>query len=185
VPQGRLADYQQHKLRVYGTYTLAMGRFGAIDLSPIWRVDSGHVFSYIASQVPLTAIELARNPGYPANDINANTAQDLFFGQRGAGQFPGYGVLDFAAGYNIPVWKSARPWIKFEVYNVLDNEKLIGWDVTVTPDPNSPKDASGLPTGYIKGANFGKAIQDTGSFPQPVPGTIGGRLFRMALGFRF
>jgi hypothetical protein len=185
VPQGRLADYQQHKLRIYGTYTLGMGRFGAIDLSPIWRVDSGHVFSYIASQVPLTAIELARNPGYPANDINANTAQDLFFGQRGAGQFPGYGVLDFAAGYNIPVWKSARPWIKFEVYNVLDNEKLIGWDVTVTPDPNSPKDASGLPTGYIKGANFGKAIQDTGSFPQPVPGTIGGRLFRMALGFRF
>jgi hypothetical protein len=185
VPQGRLADYQQHKLRMYGTYTLGMGRFGAIDLSPIWRVDSGHVFSYIASQVPLTAIELARNPGYPANDINANTAQDLFFGQRGAGQFPGYGVLDFAAGYNIPVWKSARPWIKFEVYNVLDNEKLIGWDVTVTPDPNSPKDASGLPTGYIKGANFGKAIQDTGSFPQPVPGTIGGRLFRMALGFRF
>jgi hypothetical protein len=185
VPQGRLADYQQHKLRVYGTYTLGMGRFGAIDLSPIWRVDSGHVFSYIANQVPLTAIELARNHGYPTNDINSSTAQNLYFGQRGVGQFPGYGVLDFAAGYNIPVWKSAKPWIKFEVYNVLDNEKLIGWDVTVTPDPNSPKDANGLPTGYIKGANFGKAIQDTGAFAQPVPGTIGGRLFRMALGFRF
>jgi hypothetical protein len=185
LPQGRLADYQQHKLRVYGTYTLGMGRGGAIDLSPIWRVDSGHVFSYVANSVPLTAIELARNPGYPVNDINANTAANLYFGQRGEGQFPGYGVMDFAASYSIPVWKSAKPWVKFEVYNVLNNQKLIGWDTTVTPDPNSPKDANGLPTGYIKGANFGKAIQDTGAFAQPVPGTNGGRLFRMALGFRF
>jgi hypothetical protein len=75
--------------------------------------------------------------------------------------------------------------MKFELYNVLNNEKQIGWDTTVTADPNSPKDGSGLPTGYIQGANFGKSIQDTGSFPQPIPGTNGGRLFRMAVGFRF
>jgi len=40
------------------------------------------------------------------------------------------------------------------------------------------------PTGYIPGANFGKAVQDN-QFPQPVPGTNDGRLFRMAFGFRF
>ena len=185
LPEGRLADFQRHKLRVYGTYTQQMGRFGSLDLSPIWRLDSGRVFSYVAASVPLTPIELARNPGYPANNINANTSYDLYFGDRGAGQFPGYGLLDLAATYSIPVWKSAKPWIKFEVYNALNNEKLIGWDTTVTPDPNSPKDANGLPTGYIQGANFGKAIQDNGSYAQPIPGTLGGRLFRMALGIRF
>jgi len=26
--KGRLADYQKHKLRIYGTYTQKMGRFG-------------------------------------------------------------------------------------------------------------------------------------------------------------
>jgi hypothetical protein len=134
--------------------------------------------------VPLTAIELARNPGYPANNINANTSQTLFFGERGAGDFAGYGALDLAATYAIPVWKSARPWIKFELYNALNNGKLLSWDTTVTPDPASAKDANGLATGYIKGANFGKPTQDN-QYIQPIPSINGGRLFRMALGIRF
>ena len=184
VPDGRLADFQRHKLRLYGTYTQNMGRLGSVDLSPLWRVDSGHVFSYSAASVPLTAIELARNPGYPTNDINALTSNTLYFGERGAGDFPGFGALDFAATYSIPVWKSGKPWFKIEIFNVLNNDKLIGWDTTVTADPNSPKDANGLPTGYIQGANFGKAVQDN-QFPQPIPGTNGGRLIRMAFGFRF
>ena len=184
VPDGRLADYQRHKLRLYGTYQQKLGPFGSVDVSPIWRVDSGHVFSYIASSVPLTAIELARNPGYPTNDINTLTAQNIYFGERGAGEFPGFGALDFAATYSIPVWKSGKPWFKVEIYNVLNNDKLIGWDTTVTADPASPKDANGLPTGYITGANFGKAVQDN-QYPQPIPGINGGRLIRFAFGFRF
>jgi carboxypeptidase family protein/TonB-dependent receptor-like protein len=184
VPEGKLADFQRHKLRLYGNYSQKLGRFGAIDLSPLWRVDSGRVFSYVAASVPLSAIELARNPGYPANNVNANTAYNLYFGDRGIGQFPGFGALDLAATYTIPVWKAARPWIKFELYNALNNNKLIGWDTTVTADPNSPKDANGLPTGFIQGANFGKPTNDN-QFPQPIPGTNGGRLFRMALGVRF
>jgi hypothetical protein len=184
IPHGRLADYQKHKIRVYGTYTQRMGRFGAIDLSPLWRVDSGTVFSYQAANVPLSAIMLARNPGYPVNNINTSTAATLFFGERGAGDFKGYGLLDFAATYSIPVWKAAKPWIKFELYNALNNQKLIKWDTTVTVDNNSPRDANGLPTAYIQGPNFGKATLDN-QFPQPIPGTNGGRLFRMALGVRF
>jgi hypothetical protein len=188
-PYGNLADFQRHKLRVYGTYTQTLGRFGAVDVAPVWRVDSGRTFSYSAAGVPLSAIELARNPGYPTNDINSATSETLFFGDRGIGQFAGYGVMDFAATYTIPIWRSLRPWIKAEMYNVLNNQKLIAWDTTVTVDPNSPKDANGLPTGYILGSNFGKATADTiGSVPayaQPIPGTNGGRLFRMAFGIRF
>jgi Carboxypeptidase regulatory-like domain len=184
LPEGRLADYQRHKLRVYGIYVRNLGRFGSVDVSPIWRVNSGQVYSLSAAGVPITATELARNPGYPANDINANTAFTLFFGDRGSQDFKGYGLLDLAATYSIPVWKSAKPWIKVEFYNILNNDSLIGWDTTVTPDPNSPKDANGLPTGYIQGPRFGQATNDN-QFPQPVPGINGGRLFRMAVGFRF
>jgi hypothetical protein len=184
LPEGRLADFQRNKVRVYGTYTQHLGAFGSIDVSPIWRIDSGTTFSYSAANYPLTPIQLSRNPGYPTADINANTSQTLFFGPRGAGQFDGYGVIDLAATYTIPVWKTIKPWVKVEFYNLFDNEKQIRWDTTVSADPNSPKDANGLPTGYIKGPNFGTATQDS-QFPQPIPGTNGGRLFRMALGFRF
>jgi hypothetical protein len=44
LPSGRLNDYQKHKLRVYGTYTQRMGRFGSLDLSPLWRVDGRRLF---------------------------------------------------------------------------------------------------------------------------------------------
>ncbi|HEY7288662.1 MAG TPA: TonB-dependent receptor [Vicinamibacterales bacterium] len=184
LPDGRLADFQRNKVRVYGTYTQKMGSFGALDVSPIWRIDSGTTFSYSAAAVPLTPIELARNPGYPTNDINANTTQTVFFGDRGVGQFLGYGALDFAATYSVSVWKTLKPWVKVEFYNLLNNDKQIRWDTTVSADNSSPKDANGLPTGYINGANFGKATNDN-QFLQPIPGTNGGRLFRMALGFRF
>jgi hypothetical protein len=188
-PYGNLADFQRHKLRVYGTYTQGFGRFGALDLSPIWRVDSGRTFSYVAASVPLSSVELARNPGYPANDINSNTAYNLYFGDRGTGQFAGFGVLDFAATYTLPVWRTARPWLKVVVFNVLNNQKLIAWDTTVTADPNSPKDANGLPTGYNKSPNFGSATADViGSvpaYPEPIPGTVGGRFIQIAFGIRF
>jgi len=184
LPTGRLADYQRHKLRIYGTYSKQFGRFGGVDLSPLWRINSGQVYSLSAASVRLTPIMLARNPGYPANDINANVSNTLFFGDRGSQDFKGYGALDFAGTYAIPVWRTARPWIKFEVYNLLNNTKLIAWDTSITPDPASPLDANGLPTGYIQGPRFGQATADN-QFPQPIPGTNGGRLFRMAFGIRF
>ena len=186
LPEGRLADYQRHKLRVYGTYTLGDGtaRFGTLDVSPIWRVNSGQVYSIFADGVPLSAVQLARNPGYPANDINTSTSERLYFGPRGVGDFKGFGLLDLALTYGVPVWKSARPWVKVEFYNVLNNQKQIAWDKTVTPDNNGPKDANGLAVNYIEGPRFGQATADN-QFPQPIPGQNGGRLFRMALGIRF
>jgi hypothetical protein len=185
LPEGRLADYQRHKLRIYGSYTVGGdGPLGALDISPIWRVNSGQVFSIFAEGVPLTPIQLARNPGYPANDINTSTSERLYFGERGVGNYKGYGLFDLALTYGVPVWKTAKPWIKVEFYNLLNNQKLIGWDKTVTPDNNGPKDANGLALNYVQGPRFGQAVSDN-QFPQPIPGQNGGRLFRMALGLRF
>ncbi|OLC81157.1 MAG: hypothetical protein AUH72_10060 [Acidobacteria bacterium 13_1_40CM_4_65_8] len=184
LPDGRLYDYQQHKVRVYGIYTQRMGRFGGVDLSPVWRVNSPQVYSLLATNVPISTVELARNPGYPANDINAASSHDVFFGERGSQDFAGYGVLDFSATYQIPVWKTVRPWLKVELFNALNNQKLVKWDTTVTPDANSAVDANGLRTGFVQGPRFHTATQDD-HFPQPIPGTNGGRLFRMAFGIRF
>jgi hypothetical protein len=183
MPEGRLDSFQRHKLRVFGVYSQPFGRFGSLDLSPIWRVNSGRVYSLTAGMA-VPAVQLARNPGYPTNDINPAVRETVFFGNRGAYQFKGYGVVDLAATYAIPVWRSASPWFKLEMYNVLNNQKLIAWDRTVTVDRGSALDANGIPTGYIKGARFGQATNDN-QFPQPYSGQNGGRAMRVAFGARF
>jgi hypothetical protein len=110
--------------------------------------------------------------------------QTVFFGERGENSFKGYGVMDLAATYTIPTWRTVSPWVKFEIYNAFNNQKQIAWDRTVGPDPASARDANGLPTGYIKGPRYGMATSDA-QFPQPFLGQNGGRAFRMAFGMRF
>jgi hypothetical protein len=127
----------------------------------------------------LSAIQAARNPGY-ANTVT----QTLFFAPRGSESFKGYGLLDLAMTYQVPVWHSARPWIKFESFNLLNNQKLISWDTTITPDASSAKDADGLATGYVKGPKFGTAVAN-GNYPGPRAGLDGGRMLDVSVGFRF
>ena len=183
MPAGRLDNYQRHKLRVSATYAQPLGRYGSLDLSPLWRVNSGGVYSVTAS-IPVPSVQLARNPGYSTRDISASTRETVFFGERGANDLKGYGVMDFAASYNLAVWKSARPWFKVEVYNLFNNQKLIGWDRTVTANATSPLDANGIPTGYVQGARFGQATSGN-HYPQPYGGQNGGRAIRFAFGARF
>ena len=182
-PEGRLDSFQRHKLRVYGIYTQRLGRFGSVDLSPIWRVNSGNAYSHTA-RIRLTPEQLALNPGYPAGDINRFVRETIFFGSRGQYDFKGYGLVDLAATYSIPVWGSAAPWFKVEIYNAFNNQKLIRWDGTVGVDPNSPDDANGIATGFVEGPRYGTATSD-GQFPQPYAGQNGGRAFRAAFGVRF
>ena len=186
MPEGRLDSFQRHKMRAYGTYTQSMGRFGSVDLSPIWRVNSGRAYSLTAT-TPIPAVQLARNPGYPANDINPAVRETVFFGDRGAYFFKGYGLVDLAATYAIPVWKSASPWFKVEIYNVLNNQKQIAWDKTISitaANRAGALDPNGIPLAYTKGARFGQATNDN-QFPQPYTGQNGGRAMRIAFGARF
>ena len=183
MPEGRLDNFQRHKLRVYATYMQGLGRFGSLDVAPLWRVNSGGVYSLTASRT-LTAAQLANNPGYSPSEISAATRQTIFFGERGAYEFDGYGVMDLATSYNVPVWKTVKPWVKFEVYNLFNNQKQIAWDKTVGADATSPVDANGLPTGYVEGPNFGKATSGS-HFVGPWVGQAGGRTMKVALGVRF
>jgi hypothetical protein len=77
-----------------------------------------------------------------------------------------------------------RPWLKVDLFNLLNNQKLIGFNTEVLPDPNGPVDALGRPTAYIKGENFGQA-QSNKNFPGYLGSLTGGRAFRIAFGLRF
>ncbi len=93
-------------------------------------------------------------------------------------------MWDVAATYNIPVFRTLRPYLNLTIYNALNNQKLIQWNTTVSQDTTTPVDGNGLRTGYRPGANFGKATANT-QFPVPSIGGTGGRTWRIAAGFRF
>jgi len=69
-----------------------------------------------------------------------------------------------------PVWKSAAPWFKVEIYNMLNNQKQIAWDKTVTVNRAGALDANGIPVDYIKGARASDSRPTTNQFPQPYAG---------------
>lgn len=187
-PNGRLQNFQRHRLRVWSIYDVSLGRFGDVSVSGLWRVDSGAVYSLVATGQPLTATQLAI---LSANQYASRPAnQAIFFGERGSEQFEGYGLFDTSLLYNIPVAGTLRPWVKLDVYNLLNNQKLISWNTTLAQDPASPRDDLGLATGFVRSPAFGTA-NSTNNFPRPF-GTdesgnaaTGGRTFRVAVGFRF
>jgi hypothetical protein len=179
-PDGRVDDFQRHKVRVWASYHLDLRRFGVLDVAPLYRFNSGRTYSLVAAGVPLSAQQIARNPGY----ARLPTSQSIFFGERGSQSFASYQLVDLAATYSVPAWQSLRPWIKIEVLNALDNQKLIGWNTTITADNAGPKDENGLPINYIKSAAFGTA-SGPASYPRPRPGLDGGRTLMFAAGIRF
>ena len=181
-PTGRLNDFQRHKLRLWAIWNQPLGRFGSLDIAPILRVNSGAAYSLAATGVPLSDIQLARDPGYA--QLPGGGEQTLFFGERGSQTFPAYALLDLGFNYSVPVFRTLGPWVKLEVLNVTNNQKVIQFNTTVNPDPNSPLDEHGLPTGYIQGASFGQPTANT-HYPVWRPGFTGGRTFLMTAGFRF
>jgi hypothetical protein len=179
-PYGRLDEFQRHKFRLWTTYTQRMGRAGNVDISPIWRVNSGLTYSHAVS-VGMSEVQRALNPGYARANTTSAT---IYFGERGSENFNGYGLLDMSFRYGVPVWRTLQPWIQAHVFNVFNNDKLIAWNTTVSADPNSPRDEFGQPTGFIKGSQYGQATANT-HFPVWSTGETGGRTFRIAMGIRF
>ena len=181
-PFGRLNDFQRHKVRIWGVYNLGLGWAGDVDLGGIWRYNSGQVYSIASGGVGLTAQQEAiiDELGYASGP----TSQTLYYGERGTESFKGYGLLDLSVQYQIPIWRTAAPYFKFELYNVFKHDSLIGWNTTVNPVYDGPVDDLGLPTTYEEGPRFREGTSQ-GNYPPWLAGASGGRTFRMALGFRF
>lgn len=178
-PEGRLDDFQRSKVRLWADYRADLGQFGSLNFAPIYRYNSGRTYSLVLNNQPLSTVQAARNPGYAGTPL-----QPVFFGERGSQSFKGFALLDFAMTYGVPVWHSAQPWIKFEAFNVLNNQKLIAWDTTILADAASARDEFGLPTGYVQGPRFGQGTSNA-HYPTPRAGLDGGRMFDIAVGFRF
>jgi outer membrane receptor protein involved in Fe transport len=193
-PDGTLQNFQRNRVRLWSIYNFGMGPVGDLSISGLWRIEGSRAYSLAARNQGLTATQKAilTANGYPDQP---GAAHVFFGGERGTERFPGYGVLDSSINYNVPVFRSLRPWVKFDVYNVLNNRKLIGWSTTVTQNTAGPKDSVGLATDYVKNSNFGKAtgntvtnVSSTGvqAFPLAFNGAPqGGRTFRVSVGFRF
>ena len=180
-PTGRLDDFQRHKVRVWGIYSLDIGAAGRVDVGGIWRYNSGLAYSISTDLEPTpeqTAILAAL--GY----VDGPAERTVYFGGRGTETFDGYGLFDLTIDYAIPVWDSLSPWIKFDLFNALNNDKQIRSNIAVSADPNSPVDEFGIPTGFIEGPRFGNATS-VDHFPQYIPNVDGLRTFLMSFGITF
>ena len=88
-PMGRLDDYQRHRVRAWSTYVMHMGRFGSLDVTPMWRYNSALTYSLVANSVPLGAVQRPRNPGYARlPGSGANGSQSLFSASAAARNSP-------------------------------------------------------------------------------------------------
>ncbi len=174
-PTGRFDDFQRHKVRVMGIYTLGLGRAGSVDLSGVVKFNSALTYSLRSLNVPLTDIQQARLEAAGYASLPNAGVQTLFYGERGSETFKGYGLVDFGAQYSIPVWATLRPYVKLDALNLFNNQKQIGWNTAVTPDWKGPLDELGLPLNCIKGSNFGKPNAQ-GNYPLARPGLAGGRI---------
>lgn len=182
---GRLNDFQRHKLRAWTTYGIPLGRFGTLDSSATYRFNSAQTYSLVATGQNLSAIQAARNPGYENAD---GITQSIYFDERGSEFFNASHQVDLGLLYQIPVWDTLRPWVKLEFYNLFNNQSLVFFNTAVTPDPASPRDANGLPTGFIRGAAFGTA-RSQADYPRatttPGGSALYARTFLMSFGLRF
>jgi outer membrane receptor protein involved in Fe transport len=172
-PAGRLAQFQRHKARAAVNFGPQLGRAGSINVGLLYRYDSPLTFSFLSANVPITAIQRALGTGY----AGLPTTQTIYYDGRGTGEFEAQHLFDLALNYDVPVWKSVRPYVKFDLRNAFNKQPLIGFDRTLTPNNSGPVDALGIPTEFIRGANFGK---NTVLTDNPVA-----REYRFALGFRF
>ena len=175
-PWGRLDDYQKHRVRVWGIYTLGMGSFGNLDVGGFWRYDSADNYSLASSSFRVTPEQQAilDELGY----VDGPSSRTLYYAAgRGSELYHGSGRFDLSLHYDIPVWRRLRPWVKIEWYNLTNNHKLIAFNTTVRPDADGPLDALGIPTTYVEGDRFGEATS-AGDYRAA-------RSFLIAWGFRF
>src|SRR5204863_3467827 len=61
---GRLAQFEENKLRLWSTYNFNLHRFGNLSAGVLYRYDSPLTFSYASSTVARSAQSKALNPGY-------------------------------------------------------------------------------------------------------------------------
>ena len=181
-PTGRLPGFQEHRVRVFSSYTLPIRSFGEVSLGLAYSYDSPLTFSYGFSPIAITPQQIARDPGYARRPAT----QFVFFGERGVGEYEDIHSLDLAIGLGVRVWRSVEPFFKLGVRNVTNEQGLIVYNSRVVPcttaeqvgcDGQIPVDELGLPTRFVRDPAFGTA---SSASDYQVP-----REYRFSAGIRF
>jgi outer membrane receptor protein involved in Fe transport len=189
-PKGPLNIDQRHRLNLYGVYKIFNTDRHSLTASLLQGFFSGH--PYDASGAILIS-DYVTNPGYRTPP----TQVGYFFSKRGAFTTPNVTRTDISLNYEFKIGK-VDFFLKPEVLNVFNEQKIDTTDVryfdtTVLTAANSAA-CPGSPTGrclpfnpftetpvegvnWVKGSNFGKAINALG-FQQP-------RTYRVGVGLRF
>ena len=177
-PFGKTDDYQADKVRLYTVYDVHLGKAGTASLGGVYRYDSPLWYSLTTANIARTPQQTALDPGY----ARPPTTQTIFYGGRGVDHYESAHLVDFSLNYEVPLYKSAAPFFKAELRNAFNSQPLIGFDTTVTANNSGPRDTLGLPTEFVRGANFGTPTQGhNATFPHvPFP-----REFRFSIGLRF
>ncbi len=180
-PTGHLPGFQEHRVRVFSSYTLPMS-FGDVNLGLAYFYDSPRTFIYGFARSGFTPAQIARDPGYARRPAT----QFVFFGELGAGEYEDTHSLDLAISLGVRVWRSVEPFFKFEVRNVTNEQGLVFFDTVVVPcttaaqagcDGQAPVDELGLPTKFARGPAFGTA-RSAADYQVP-------REYRFSAGIRF
>jgi hypothetical protein len=171
LPEGRLAQFEANRVRMWTTYNFNLGRAGGLGAGLLYRYDSGQVYSYSAT-VNRSAISNAKNPGYHG----AGSTVGIFWGDRGIATFPSSSLFDASLQWSVPIAR-VTPWIKFDVRNLFNKDTLINYTTTVNADATSALDEWGYRTGFTKAASFGRP---TGTTSYVVP-----RQYLVYAGVRF
>ena len=81
-PRGDLWGFQRHRVLLWSSYDLNLGRFGQTSVTALYLYDSGHSYS-LGAVVPVSSVQLARDPGY-ARPPQTTVA---FLGNRGTERY--------------------------------------------------------------------------------------------------
>ena len=181
-PTGRLPGSQEHRVRVFSSYTLPIRSFGEVSLGLAYSYQSPLTFSYGFSPIAITPEQIARDPGYARRP----TTQFAFFGERGAEEYEDIHSLDLAISLGVRVWKSVEPFFKLSVGNVTNEQGLVVFNTRIVPcttaaqagcEGQAPVDELGLPTRFVRDPAFGTA---SSAADYQVP-----REYRFSAGIRF
>ena len=154
---GRLQNFQRHKLRAWAIYDMNFGRGGSMSVSGLVRVDSSLAYSLAQRVAPTATQRVHGGRRLPVRSVPRTCSSRRAAPRRS----PRCGLLDTSVHYNVPLFSDLRPWIKFDVYNLMNNQKPVRFSTTVSQNAATSADNLGLRTGYTPAATFGKATGNT------------------------
>ena len=162
---------------LFTTYDLKLGGAGTVNLGLLYRYDSPLTYSLPANNAHHRA-QQRPEPGLRRQPDHA----EALLRERGSASSSAQSLFDLALNYDIPVFKTVRPYFKFDMRNMFNEQPLIGFDTTVTPNNAGPRDSMGIPTEFIQASTYGTPQNNYTATEPHVPQP---RTFLFAVGIRF